>query len=412
MGFRVMHSGNMESNTEIFLKRAFLWSIPVGACIATVGGFEVFGKMLRGYVWIAQWIIAMLAVLVLRSGRTRFPILAWMPWIIWILIRCPLEFVAVQRTAMLLLSPIAAVAAAKACTEDADVKFLLRSLTMVVLFVGAVVICDSFVEIQFAHLQRPAAIMALCMGAAYYTTGVYRGELNSILLWLWCVAACGISSGRTAVAITLITLVMCPEKVGIYKRVAAGTFVVVLAVAVFSLPKMKAKMSHSQNASLAEVVRGEEELNTSGRLNAWEMYLYEAMKEPVFGLGGNSSGEFGRLNIGSLDSWHHPHNEYIRILFEYGMIGLACFLWAHFYCAVNIAKVLRQTQSPVIKEALTVSLTGMAMLSLLCITENVLLYVTFFGMFLFGIMGGAYGLSAIPEDFRLQTRWNVGYAVK
>jgi O-antigen ligase len=344
-------------------------------------------------------VIAILAVLALRSGGTRYPILAWMPWIVWILIRCPLDFVAVQRTAMLLLSPIAAVAAAKACTKDSDIQFLLRSLASVVLFVGVVVICDSFFLMPFAHLQRPAAILILCMGAAYYTPGVYKGQTKPTVLWLWCVAVCAISNGRTVAAITIMTLMMCPEKIGVYKRLAAASLVVVLALAVFSLPTMRAKMSHSQNASLAELIRGEEQLNTSGRLNAWELYLHEAMREPLFGLGGNSSGEFGRSNIGSLDSWHHPHNEYIRILFEYGAIGLLCFLGAHFYCVVNILKTLRQTQRPVVREALMLSLAGMTMFFLLCLTENVLLYATFFGMFLFGIMGAAYGLSNTSRQY-------------
>lgn len=401
---RLIHRANLESNTEVFLRRAFLWSIPLGACVATIGGFTVSGKMFRGYVWSAQWAVAILAVLVLRSRGTKYPILAWMPWIVWILIRCPLNFVAVQRTAMLLLSPIAAVAAAKACTKDSDIKFLLGSLTSVVLFVGVVVICDSFVMMPFAHLQRPAAIMILCMGAAYYAPGVYKGLPKPTVLWLWCVAVCAISNGRTVTAITIMTLMMCPHKIGVYKRLGAVSLVVVLALGVFSLPNMRTKMSLSQNASLAEVIRGEERLNTSGRLNAWELYIYEAMKEPLFGLGGNSSGEYGKFNIGSLDSWHHPHNEYIRILFEYGAIGLLCFLGAHFYFVLNILKTLRQTQRPAVREALMLSLAGITMFSFLCLTENVLLYATFFGMFLFGIMGGAYGLSGTSRQYEFHTR--------
>jgi O-antigen ligase len=215
---------------------------------------------------------------------------------------------------------------------------------------------------------------------------------------------CAISNGRTVAAITIMTLMMCPYKIGVYKRLAAASLAVVLALGVFSLPKMRTKMSLSQNASLAEVVRGEERLNTSGRFNAWEQYLYEAMKEPLFGLGGNSSGEFGKFNIGSLDSWHHPHNEYIRILFEYGAIGLVCFLVAHFYCVVDVLKILKRTRRPVVRQALMLSLAGMMILAFLCLTENVLLYTTFFGMYVFGIMGGAYGLLATSEQHEFHLR--------
>ena len=388
-----MHWANLESNTEIVIRRAFLWSIPLGACIATIGGFEIYGKMFRGYIWTAQWAIAILAVLILRGRGTKYPILPWIPWMVWILIRCPLNFDAIQRTVMLLLSPIAAVAAAKACTKGSDIQFLLRSLVPVVLFVGVVVICDSFAMLPFAHPQRPAAILILCFGAAYYASGVYKGQLKPILLWLWCVVACVISGGRAVTVATMFTLIVCPVKVGIYKRLVAGIILVVLAIAAFSLPRMKAKMSYSENASLMEIIRGEERLNTSGRFYAWDWYLYEAMKKPLCGSGGNSSGEFGKYNIGSLESWHHPHNEFIRILFEYGVIGLLCFWGAYFYYIASMWNLLKQNQRLVVKEALTLSLTGMLILPLLCVTENVLLYITFYGIFLFSIMGGAYGLS-------------------
>jgi O-antigen ligase len=66
-------------------------------------------------------------------------------------------------------------------------------------------------------------------------------------------------------------------------------------------------------------------VNVMGRLTVWSVLLAAFPDAPAFGHGAGSSRDLieehysGRII--------HPHNDYIRVLYEYGVVGLFFFLW-------------------------------------------------------------------------------------
>lgn len=84
---------------------------------------------------------------------------------------------------------------------------------------------------------------------------------------------------------------------------------------------------HVENAVplLAPALEQIGSINTNGRLNVWSALLTELQDwEWVFGRGAGSSAVFVKHKF----EWNHPHNEYLRILFDSGALGLGLFMGA------------------------------------------------------------------------------------
>jgi teichuronic acid biosynthesis protein TuaE len=68
------------------------------------------------------------------------------------------------------------------------------------------------------------------------------------------------------------------------------------------------------------------QLNTSGRLSAWEFFFTEAMENPLFGrgLGAGTVANTGQVYA----AFRVPHNEYIRLLIDGGIVGAVIVIFS------------------------------------------------------------------------------------
>lgn len=63
-------------------------------------------------------------------------------------------------------------------------------------------------------------------------------------------------------------------------------------------------------------------LSTSYRIEIWDFMYHKWLEKPVFGVGG------GYLAEHNFKYGHHMHNVYLRLIFEWGILGLVILLWA------------------------------------------------------------------------------------
>jgi len=383
---------------------AFLMSLTWGTMLTQVSGsmFVFLGKPLCGYVWVLQGAFAALALALCRKGPITFPVLAWLPWLVWIAIRCDFgDFGTAQRTIMLLAAPFVGMAASAVIVRREDLAWLLGAFRIIVP-VSAVL----FLAFQLRLLPTgiwvggAAGIMTLCLAGSYCAPYVYEGRLKYVLMWLCCVAVCAFSGGRMATATSISTLPLSPARKPLSSRVFLSVVAAALALVVFSLPHMEEKMSRSGTATPMEIMENPDDLYDSGRSGMWEAYWDEAWKTPVFGAGGNASNYFGA----SIAGWAHPHNEYLRVFFDYGILGLLLLGAPMGYTLIYTHRAIRAASDRVLRDAWTVSCGGLISMLLLAITDNVILYVAFFGCLLFGILGAAHGVEATEGQAELVRR--------
>lgn len=349
-------------------------------------------KNLHGYVWVTQALTMGLVVVACPRSRPAFPFWLWVPWLAYIVVQCDwFIFDAVQRTLMLLVAPLVAWAAS-AVIGRRELKWLLRALTPLALVLVAFFVLSTFGLLpRGVGYQEAAAGMTLALCAAHFAPGLYAGKWSHMVIWFLCVATAPLSGMRTLTAVALLTPIFPAVRLGVKKRTMALLGCSLLGLAAISLPSFQREMSPTgAEVSPLQVVEGEEELFTSGRDIYWPVFIDEGMEHPIWGGGSDAAGRFGERRFSGL---RHPHNEYIRIFFDYGIIGLLLFFIPFAYCTWDLWRRCRREKDKLVRDALSLSFAGLIMFLLLAITDNVILYIQFYGCLLFCIMGAAYGLS-------------------
>jgi O-antigen ligase len=85
----------------------------------------------------------------------------------------------------------------------------------------------------------------------------------------------------------------------------------------------------------ADVSQGKETLRSDSRLTIWKKTFALICEKPIIGYGM----ERGRKEVLTKTKYNHPHNEFIYITLEFGVIGLTCFL---FWLGILVYRTITQ----------------------------------------------------------------------
>ena len=121
--------------------------------------------------------------------------------------------------------------------------------------------------------------------------------------------------------------------------------------------------------------------NSSGRNQIWSTVLTSAMESPTFGKGAGSATELVTSVYGIAIA--HPHNDYLRLLHDYGFAGLLMFCLGYFYLMVRTFKRALRSSEPIHWSAVL----GLAAVAVAAITDNVIIYP--YAMIPLGVVVGA-----------------------
>ncbi|KQT02334.1 O-antigen ligase family protein [Cellulomonas sp. Leaf395] len=215
-----------------------------------------------------------------------------------------------------------------------------------------------------AQANSAAVLFALCNIATFarLLSGTGRRWLNGGLMVLFLgaqLATASIGGFATAIAMMLVYLLV--EAGRRMHRIVLGLMALALAVVMALNSKVGAER-------LTEYTGGVQDTSLGWRLQAWEKVLAVWRERPVFGngLGATTSG----IILQSI-----PHNEYVRLLAEVGVIGLAAtILLAVWYAVAMIRRLLAGAPRAVCALALSV-LAGTAVN---CLAANTILYTVAF----------------------------------
>jgi len=150
-----------------------------------------------------------------------------------------------------------------------------------------------------------------------------RGLLYALVLLL----LIGLSLSRICFIVGILLLLL--SKLGVVRKqdivqvdllsIVAG---LLLFVPLRRVPKLAGRFMG--NDKVGDVAAGDAALNTNGRSVVWAVVLDDFTRSPWVGRGaGSASDMLTDLFAGDID---HTHNEYLRFLHDYGVIGLALLL--------------------------------------------------------------------------------------
>ncbi|MCS4275677.1 hypothetical protein M2390_000838 [Mycetocola sp. BIGb0189] len=133
-------------------------------------------------------------------------------------------------------------------------------------------------------------------------------------------------------------------------------------------------------------------INTSGRSVLWEMTLDSAAQSPIIG---NGAGSASALISAHFTNISHPHNEYLRLYHDYGVIGLALFVWGFAALLGRVGRRAAHSDNPIHWAALI----AMVAVALAATTDNVIIYP-----FVMLPLGALVGLSlGLPGEVAVST---------
>lgn len=178
-----------------------------------------------------------------------------------------------------------------------------------------------------------------------------------------------VSLSRTALVVGCVLLLFLAVRARRSLRlpavIAAVVFVLLSVILVVVLyPPVLNRFTEGDNVDVGGV-----RVNTSGRSVLWEVTYRSAMRAPIWGHGPGNSKSVIQQEFW-LPGTDHPHNDYLRIFNDLGLVGVALFWGGIFYLLIKCWRRARARDEARHWSAV------MAVLSvvLLGITDNVIVY--------------------------------------
>ena len=164
----------------------------------------------------------------------------------------------------------------------------------------------------------------IMISLAWFIAGWRTGSRKSFWVAVAIVLLLGISLSRTTLVISLAMFPLAQVRLnnitGWFRLVFSGAAAIALLYAAIWYIEPLHRRFFEGDTSLE--IFGLK-INAEGRVKAWEVTVDSFREAPWMGKGVGSS----QAVIDTYFPWlNHPHNDYLRILHDYGMIGMA--LWA------------------------------------------------------------------------------------
>lgn len=289
----------------------------------------------------------------------------------------------VQNIAVLLMFGIGVAFAARSATvERAGLGVSVLASCGIVISLLALVQASTGFVIYGTRSFALAALVALAAAIA-----VPSGRILARIAPLLIVIAVVASLSRTASIIAVLLLA------GLVVRLPRGRRIVLalggLAIAavgawtlITTFPPLRDRFLGGDNA--AEF--GGLSINTSGRSALWDALLNSALTSPVFGQGPGSAAALVEARFYPILL---PHNEYLRLFHDLGMVGLALFALGCIALISRISVRAARTDHPIHWAALF----GLIAVLAAAATDNVFLY-PFVMVPLAALVGLSLGLPA------------------
>lgn len=179
-----------------------------------------------------------------------------------------------------------------------------------------------------------------------------------------------LSVSRTAFAIALLMLTFVVLRGRKRGRLIRGVATLVAIAAVgYLLITTYSPLTERFTVGDDAIQYGGLKINSSGRTVLWEKIAESAARSPIYGQGPGSAGERVDQIIGGTIG--HPHNDYLRLYHDVGVVGLALFVIG---VLSLIAGAVRRAKLYVHDPVHWAAALGMAAVLLAAFTDNVIVY--------------------------------------
>jgi O-antigen ligase len=387
-----------------------LWVVVISTIVACIGGSSFLGYRLSGYAWVVSLATAVIVYLSKR-GSITFPVHVWVPWILVVLIyllRSENEH-AFQRSIMIVCPLIIGMAVSGERVTDR----VLITFTKAYRFL-AIVLCVSTVFKTGMHLTGvlPTAsglapeVMTGALLCTLFASNYMFGLKTALYWWVALAAIPVIALTRMGIIAAGLSLPLTFAPMRVAKRVALAAMILMVGYSIFLTERVQQKTFYSGSGTFQDIRWDNPDVATYGRRQVWDHMQAQIEADPWFGHGANASEAYVMKLTGSLV---HPHNDWLRLLYDYGYVGTAIFSLCMLWQVIHLLRTGRNATG-LSRILFYAGASSFLAFSLFMFTDNIILYVAFFSNLQFTMIGLAYAAhsgraSAEKRTLLQRIRW-------
>jgi O-antigen ligase len=239
-----------------------------------------------------------------------------------------------------------------------------------------------------------AEVMTASMLCNYFAARYVFGDRKGLRWWTILAAIPVIAVTRTAIAVNGLTLPLTFAPLATLKRVIILFLIIIIGIGIFYSPRVQKKMFFSGRGTLVDVKWENQDFVTTGRSYMWSKMWEKIDEQPLLGSGANASESFiSKLTRGL----KHPHNDWLRLLFDFGYVGVVIFALTLLMQILHAYRLARRTVGDV-SMLFYAGASSFLSFILFMFTDNIILYAAFFGNLQFMILGLAYAARATAAE--------------
>jgi hypothetical protein len=375
----------------------YLLGVPLTAGLATVERWDILGFNYTGFLWFFFLVgggLLVLAEKTLPDGRRiSFPVGPWLAWstFLWLsLCWCePLESRNVQDALQLTMPLLVGVVASLVVRSEDQLDRLLRVFGPTLFLLALSPLAAHLGLLSALGLKPTNRVLGLttalvgCVFMARFPARV----AGPLVGWALCLLLTAVTGSRMATLVLLLIPALHPLYRSLLWRVAVPLAIAGLGVVLFYTPIFQQRFFYDGSGTLTDVVNGD--FLSFGRFESWPDIWDEAWRRPCLGAGVGSTYDF----VPTLwENMHHVHNDYLRVGFEGGLVGLALFLGVLVWQLGDLRRRIRRSGG-VVRAAFAASWLGFLVFMISSCTDNTLVYNLWYMDPLFAVMGAAYGMA-------------------
>jgi O-antigen ligase len=382
-----------------------IWLVFIGTVMA-FSGEQVFGFNMRGLGWFFPFCAAMF-FLITRINRVKFPFFLWMPWIL-VLIGYYFysDFPALQRSVQILCPIAIAMAVSSYRYQEEHIDRFLQLITYLSIILIVLIIFRlglPFTGVLPGVTGLSAEAISAILFSTIYATKYSFGNKNDIKWWWLMAAVPVIAVTRTAIAMSGLTLPFTWGPMKLSRRILLVIIIIILGFVLFHTPRLQKKTFKSGEGEMSDILS--KDFSDNARFFMWEKFDEQIKKKPWFGYGAGAGERFVRLITNNVSGY--PHNDWRLTLYDYGIFGTSiyvlCIVFAMFHA-------YRKSKRSIGKGRLLFLAGASSFIPFMLImyTDNIMVYVSFFGNLQFTLLGIAYGMQSTIETSpqkQIKVRW-------
>jgi O-antigen ligase len=213
-----------------------------------------------------------------------------------------------------------------------------------------------------------------------------RRDKRDLNFWVMLASVPVISMTRTAIAATLLTFPLSFGPMRKLNRIGALLLIAAVGLGLFYSPRMQKKMFYSGQGEFSDILS--EDFATTGRSFMWERMFAQAQEEHWTGHGSGAGETFVYQITGGIA---YPHNDWLLTYFDYGVLGVAVFTGCMLLTMWDCLRKARSCLHPETRPLLLAGASAFIPFMLMMMTDNIMVYASFFGNLHFTFLGLAYG---------------------